>query len=747
MAVKISGGGDFDGAILQDAATESTLADLARAMGVVVKHTENLKNGVVPTDDAKGIIESIGSAAKKTFGAGAGIAVSALEAVGGAAGNLATGQYELTDMTQVLATTLKGTDTGFTALDKALGGAGTGLHKATEFIQETAGSFRQLSSVGAGLDGDFTELRRVAANTRMPLDKFTEMVGDNAERLNALGTGVNGGTRAFGQLSKQMYDSRMGAELQALGVGFEESNELLLDYMEGRRREIDFSKLNAEQQRAQIKSAQAYIYELDTIARITGKNRKELQEEARAKAREGQNLAALRLLEMEGVEGATQNFKEMSANISGKMGPGFNDMFASMIRLGGAIDATDETQRALAGGMPEVTDLMRKAALALRDGNNSAALEYQKQAEAAMIDAQNDPNKLRIMALGDNAGAVGKAMADQLAATQDFQDAVNRQTEAMGLTTDSAANAAAAIEALGKAAREGQQATVSAPTNQAVVAAETAIRDAGSAMFNTIDSDFKPAIQNAAAVVAEAFGSISPQDMQNFTDNLASAAGGIQGPINKLREMAENTEQFTDTERENYAHIANELENTKNIIQDVGSSAKEVEEARLKQFNLLNSMSSDLDNYSPKGADSGSAIEDKSWWDSFKETISNILPFNAGTLGETGSLFKDFGEGQLAMLHGLEAVVTPDQMKGILASNLKNQLQKPASSMSSAPAATASSSATASASPQEGRDTMVEMLNTKLTELTEINKRQFATLERQLKVSRGMSGDVYKGVG
>ena len=50
--------------------------------------------------------------------------------------------------------------------------------------------------------------------------------------------------------------------------------------------------------------------------------------------------------------------------------------------------------------------------------------------------------------------------------------------------------------------------------------------------------------------------------------------------------------------------------------------------------------------------------------------LGNLMQngFNRGTMG-TGALFQDFGRGTPAMLHGMEAVVTPSQLRDIIDSN------------------------------------------------------------------------------
>jgi len=65
------------------------------------------------------------------------------------------------------------------------------------------------------------------------------------------------------------------------------------------------------------------------------------------------------------------------------------------------------------------------------------------------------------------------------------------------------------------------------------------------------------------------------------------------------------------------------------------------------------------------------------------ESIKNIsVPeYSTGTMGQEGKLFQNFGSETLAKLHGLEAVVTPDQMQSIVSQSALGAVQGMSSAM------------------------------------------------------------------
>ena len=59
----------------------------------------------------------------------------------------------------------------------------------------------------------------------------------------------------------------------------------------------------------------------------------------------------------------------------------------------------------------------------------------------------------------------------------------------------------------------------------------------------------------------------------------------------------------------------------------------------------------------------------------------NVPTYSTGTMGQEGKLFQNFGSETLAKLHGLEAVVTPDQMQSIVSQSALGAVQGMSSAM------------------------------------------------------------------
>jgi hypothetical protein len=708
LAVKISGGGELDGAVFQNAATEDTLQSILSAIDSSNKRKDqNDEADQSGTDKAQAGLSAFGDTAK-AIGKGSGkVALAGLDAVAGSTLNLLKGQYKLTDMTKVLETSFNNVGTGSKFVDSAFNKLGLGVSGTTKFLVETADTYREMSSVGAGLEGDLMELRRVAANTRMPLDEFAGMVSQNSEKLLSMGGSVDKGTRAFAQTAKQFYDSRLGLGVQALGINFEENNELLLDYMDAQRRNTAFQNLS-EQER--MKKAQQYIYELDTIAKLTGKNRKELQADAKQRANDGAVQASLRLMEMKGIKGAQAEFESMQKGLA-PLGGGMQDMFSAMVRLNGSIDPTIAGQQELYAAMGPAAGTLSEAAKAFKAGDMEKARKLQEQAIAEGTQRMASADFNRIAELGSVAGGVGDAAKGQMEASGRFLDAVIKNSEALQKGATDVNSFATAIRNATTSISESQTRAQQSASMGMVVGMETTLRDSSAALYNTIDTEFKAPLTDMMTSVRDLVAGIDMESIQSFTDKVGQAAGSmvpgagdsIQTTIDKLTKVVEQTtDEKTKT---NAAELIKVLEEHQATLRSAESSPDQRQQAQasadtIKQLLAQQAAGTPVD--APKRKD--------------------------GSIGAVGKLFEDFGKETLVALHGKEGIIKPDQLQAGLAAfaeqmmtaqpQMSKTIQKPATD--TAKPELAEQSATTSAAPdtavQDSMKELVSMLSTKMDE-------------------------------
>ena len=153
---------------------------------------------------------------------------------------------------------------------------GTTLSVFTSYLDESLASFRTMSQVGAGFNNSLTLMRMSAAESMMTLDDFTKIVTGNAETLRLLGNSVTTGTQRFATLARQMKTSPFYDSLKNIGFTIEEVDQGLINYIALQ------SKLGTLQNRSNtslITGSQNYLAELDKLSKVTGKSRKELEEQ------------------------------------------------------------------------------------------------------------------------------------------------------------------------------------------------------------------------------------------------------------------------------------------------------------------------------------------------------------------------------------------------------------------------------------------------------------------------------------
>jgi hypothetical protein len=130
-------------------------------------------------------------------------------------------------------------------------------------------SYSDLSS--RGLTSSFEEMDSISTEMGLRYEDFSKVITKNSEQLAILGGTAVGGTKMFATLSSQTKNLR--DDFARLGYNTVEFSELQSEYISqqirlGRGRDINLAK-----------STSNYLEQLDLLARLTGKNTKDIQSE------------------------------------------------------------------------------------------------------------------------------------------------------------------------------------------------------------------------------------------------------------------------------------------------------------------------------------------------------------------------------------------------------------------------------------------------------------------------------------
>jgi hypothetical protein len=274
------------------------------------------------------------------------------------------------------------------------------------YIENTNDVFQSLSKVGAGFDADLGALRASAALTRMPLDQFAGMIAQNTTELAGFSGGVNAGAKRFTQLSYAMFDSNLIENFMDLGMTVEESNDFLMKNMAFDRRRARLENMTDQQQ---VQSALDLAKSMDVMAKITGKSVQDQQDNMTDRMREGATQAKLRLLEKQGVTGASDAYKQAQQALSGSPKV-VGDLLADLTQTG--VPLTEATKN-FAATNAEAYALLQQSAAATRRGDVGTAERLASRAAAATAAYADSQQGLTLATLG-GVSDIAKGQADRL---------------------------------------------------------------------------------------------------------------------------------------------------------------------------------------------------------------------------------------------------------------------------------------------------------------------------------------------
>jgi|LakMenEpi03Aug12_release.lakeMendotaPanAssembly.Ray.scaffolds.fasta_scaffold17908_7 hypothetical protein len=520
----------------------------------------------------------------------------------------------------------QGLTAGFDTLKDVVGQAKIQYTNLSQVIQDNLNTWRDLSKVGASFSNDIVAMRAAAAGARLDVGEFAGVIKENSASMTGFGGDVSKGAASFALASKRMFDELgpVTDQLRQMGYTNKDLNDILALTNVSSRAQFQNDESRSK---ALTENATALAREMDLMAKLTGKTREEQMAQMRKNNADMAFEAALRskMMEIDDPAKRAEFEKNARAQLAEAQNRGQGQMFKEVFATGQILSKEAAQQASLMGEQSRNT--MRAAQVSANTQMDSA--EREKQATDAQIAARSAFNndmqnkQVLLMASMDNtSGAVGKTFRDSMSAQMDYQRGLEGIAAANKLDLSDKAQLAKAQQLYREQAERGQQGAkengdqTNAATRAMInLGARTA--DVESAFFNKLVVPLNEKVNPALTKLADgALGATKVGTQETFVQ-------GIEKQLEKGFSKANDAA---------------------GPIAGLGKAASTAADALLKLAGIQPA---------PGGQPAAQAPRR-----------------NTGSLGATGNLFENFGEGTLVELHGLESVMRPDDLKKVVQSSM-----------------------------------------------------------------------------
>ena len=670
----------------------------------------------------------------------------ATNSVVGLAGNLLSGSMKLSDYSKALDTNTK-----------LLGKLGKVVNALTMFAEQSLAEYQSLTGIGASFGKQMTEIKIAAAELGLTVEDMTKLFKDNAEGLSAFGGSTDSAISAFRQFSSGVLSSDVGTGLRRLGYTVQDINENLLTYAEIAEQD---NQLERSVGRDRNQSALEFAKELDALSKLTGKQRDELADQMKEARRQGDVQAFLTGQSADASEALTTGLTKISST----MGPQYAELFKDLLIRGAP--TTDATRSAFVA-LGDSADEFQAQVDAFRSGMNTQNFDQFDQSiantQAAFTRYLNTEEGRQIGMLGgltDISQAQGQLREDSYVFANRLQAA-----------GDAAEDTLTKLQRITAEIERQQEIQMSAEDTRNII--DETIR------LNEATRDMVLATQQTALKNLEEMGVQALQKVQAAMPGIEEISGKLGGVVDKLFSAAEAQDRLynNDTDLLSFPHLDTmpvedlTIENTK--AEDVAKEKTQTD--GIQKLVDENHKIADLEAQRDEMIRQGNferAAELSQKMESLKEelkatfvegqkyTAARIADFQRATAAGRrytrgfarggnipGGGYGIVGEAGPEFVSGPANVMSARSSMGVVNNmmrtirNVENRVQE------------GNSNGTNSISSNI-TDSMVSMLEGKLNEqnmilqnLLQVETTASETGKRQYKATRGLSGNMLKGIG
>ena len=374
----------------KNAASEATLAEMLKTMKSIGKAGSSGGNNTGSSSSNKGSSTAGGPTIFKN------IALSATQLAGKfnrVAGDLAAMGNSATDAAKMFS--------GIPIL-------GTVFSTVASSANKMSYALISASSGGASFGGSISSFSKSASEAGMNLQEFGSLIAANGAGMLGFGATTEDGAKNFARVSKNLRET--SGELYALGMSTQEINEGLVNYGKNLRLQgLQGNKSNTDL----AKGAKDYLKEMDSLAKITGEDRKAKEAERDALLKDAQFQASMM--------GVNEQVRASFLGTVQALPKGMQNFTKDILAAG---TATTEENQALMAQMPESAAMLTQFHAKMQRGE---AVTDAERNRLNNLMAKEGPKALQNMKYAAAAGGVAAGTVNSLASTLEIQqDAVKK---------------------------------------------------------------------------------------------------------------------------------------------------------------------------------------------------------------------------------------------------------------------------------------------------------------------------------
>ena len=155
--------------------------------------------------------------------------------------------------------------------------------KVIGYEEQLLETYRDLTKYGASFSGSLFEMARMARQGYMTLEEFGQVLKNNSAIFTTAIGGADEGLKIFTETQRKLMDPSgpYGKGILGLGIQAGEAGEMIAYFM---KLQGNMSRQDRQSTDEMAKSANNLLVQLDSMAKLTGQNREQLEKEMKDQA-------------------------------------------------------------------------------------------------------------------------------------------------------------------------------------------------------------------------------------------------------------------------------------------------------------------------------------------------------------------------------------------------------------------------------------------------------------------------------